>query len=120
LRRWIQEAPTGGPLSNTYNPHAKIVGSGGILLHHREGEVEAFIFEDARHVTPAGLNYYCIVYGELQDHSVLWSDAGGFEPVVLPRMKIPNWFSGGAGGGVAVMPGEAIVVRSDTGPRAMN
>lgn len=117
LRLWVKDARAGGSLSNTYDPHAKVVGSWGILFHRRKGRDDAFVFEDARRVTPASGEHYGIVYDDL---AMLWSEKDGFEPVALPDIKIPMWFSGGVGGGVAVIPGRAIVVRTEGGLAAMD
>ncbi|MEO1277787.1 MAG: hypothetical protein AAFV77_02400 [Planctomycetota bacterium] len=145
LRLWLIDAADSAGLRNTYDPRVKTVflsgtlghelgsriqpagrddppfGSNrtvGLLQHLEDESVEAVLFEGAWAVGPAGRYHYAMMYGDRGEFGALWSAAGGFVPVSIPRSIPPHHYAP-YGGLVAVIPGEIVVARTADGLNAM-
>ena len=57
------------------------------------------------------MDFYCIEYGPNGEDAVLWSEAGGFEPIALPSLRGLRQI----GGRVAVIPDRVVVARARGG-----
>lgn len=143
LRLWLLDAAEGASVRNTYDPAVKMLvlegeprgglalgielvdsrghlgpRTSGLLIQRQDDqgrpglEVDCLLFEGAHGISPAGGDHYCIFYGERWTRPVLWSEADGFRPIGLADLG--GWDS------IAVIPGEAIVARTDRGLVALD